>query len=177
MKMFQSRRDVGTTRSTDRDSPFTPMAAEIPSSRGATPRTLVPPQQTDASLVHTPLSSPPDTSLEETRAGASSLNTGNDWNMQCHFGKFSDMSDTMSFVCTVMYMYIYHVQCMCLLTCAMGCTLYSVCVCVMGCTCTLYSVCVQWDVRCMCVCNGMYVVLYVCNGMQLYVCVCNGMYE
>ena len=78
MKMFQSRRDVGTTRSTDRDSPFTPMAAEIPSSRGATPRTLVPPQQTDASLVHTPLSSPPDTSLEETRAGASSLNTGND---------------------------------------------------------------------------------------------------
>jgi hypothetical protein len=78
IRVFHSRREAGVSRPTsDRDSPFTPMAAEIPASRGATPRLLPQPDHEDNLLLNTPLSSPPDSSIEDSKVPGPSLNRGN----------------------------------------------------------------------------------------------------
>ena len=78
IRVFHSRREAGVSRPTsDRDSPFTPMAAEIPASRGATPRLLPRPDHEDNLLLNTPLSSPPDSSIEDSKVPGPSLNRGN----------------------------------------------------------------------------------------------------
>ena len=78
IRIFHSRRDAAASRTSDRDSPFIPMAAEIPASRGAGPRSLLRPDQEDNLLLNTPLSSPPDSSsLEDcSKVHGPSLNRG-----------------------------------------------------------------------------------------------------
>ena len=77
MRAYYSRREAtAVSRTSDRDSPFTPMAAEIPPSRGATPRLLPRPDDEDNLLLNTPLSSPPDSSLEDCKVSGPSLNRG-----------------------------------------------------------------------------------------------------
>jgi 1-phosphatidylinositol-3-phosphate 5-kinase len=79
IRVFHSRRDAAVvSRTSDRDSPFTPMATEIPaSSRSATPHSLLPPEPEDTLLLNTPLSSPPDSSSrDEGKAPGPSLNRG-----------------------------------------------------------------------------------------------------
>ncbi|CAI8040775.1 hypothetical protein GBAR_LOCUS22675 [Geodia barretti] len=73
IRVFHSRSGVSRPTS-DRDSPFTPMAAEIPASRGATPRLLPRPDHEDNLLLNTPLSSPPDSSIEDSKVPGPSLN-------------------------------------------------------------------------------------------------------
>ena len=75
IKVYQTRRDAA--RTSDRDSPFTPMAAEIPTvSRGGSSRGLLPTQQEDNLLLNTPLSSPPESLVDETIVPGTSLNRG-----------------------------------------------------------------------------------------------------
>ena len=79
IKVYHSRRDVAVSRNSDRDSPFTPMASEIPpppTRATAAPHALLPPEQEDSLLLNTPLSTPPDSSGEDGRTPGPSLNRG-----------------------------------------------------------------------------------------------------
>ena len=79
IRVYHSRRDaISHSRSSDRDSPFTPMAIEIPTtSRTNTSTSLLPaPQQDENFLYNTPLSTPPDSSVDENKVPGTCLNTG-----------------------------------------------------------------------------------------------------